>query len=129
MGNNIDVVIIDDDQHLTNLLAEVLQAEEFEVHATNDPVGSLELVLEVRPDVVLLDWMMPQKDGMDILKELKRESATRDIPVFMLTSKGMLSEVNQLFSAGADDYISKPFNPAVIAKQIRNKLEKYRGRK
>ena len=129
MGIKTSIVVIDDDANLTNLLVEVLQSEDFEVQVTNDPCQSLQLVREIQPDLVLLDWMMPDKEGIEILAELKGSEDTRAIPVFMLTSKGMLSEVNQLFSAGADEYISKPFNPALIVKQIRQKLERHRARK
>jgi two-component system, OmpR family, phosphate regulon response regulator PhoB len=122
------VVIIDDDENLTNLLSDILESEDFEVHVTNDSSQGLDLIYEIQPDLVLLDWMMPGKDGIETLTELKKNEKTKSIPVFMLTAKGMLSEVNQLFSTGADDYISKPFNPDLIAKQIRKKLEKRRIR-
>jgi two-component system phosphate regulon response regulator PhoB len=125
----IKIAMIDDDQHLTNLLSEVLQAEDFEVYVTNDSSEYFKLITDAEPDVVLLDWMMPGKNGIEILTDLKKNDKTKNIPVIMLTTKNMLNEVNRLFTAGADDYICKPFNIATIAGQIRDKLGKYQQRR
>ena len=125
----IKIVMIDDDQHLTNLLSQVLDAEDFEVYVTNHSPGYNDLVQRAQPDIILLDWMMPEMDGIEVLTALKTNEATKHIPVVMLTTKSMLNEVNRMFTAGADDYICKPFNTALIGKQIKDKLEKYRQRK
>lgn len=129
MDAKIKIVLIDDDEFLTKLLSEILEPENFEIQITNDSLLGAKLVSDTSPDVVLLDWMMPGKDGIQVLKELKENDKTKNIPVFMLTTKNMLNEVNHLFTAGADDYFCKPFNPALIASQIRDKMKKYKQRK
>ena len=129
MEDKIKVVMIDDDKHLANLLSTILTPDEFEVHTSSDPCLGLDFIREIQPDVVLLDWMMPEKEGIELLADIKKLEDMKQIAVFMMTSKGMLSDVNQLFSTGADDYIAKPFNPALIAKQIKQKLAKFQKRK
>lgn len=125
----IKILLIDDDQFLINLLSEVLAAADFDVHATNHSSQYEEFVNNVHPDIILLDWMMPEKSGIEVLAGLKQNPATKGIPVIMLTTKSLLNEVNQLFTAGADDYICKPFNPEIIAKQIRNKFDMFQKRR
>jgi two-component system phosphate regulon response regulator PhoB len=121
--------MIDDDPHLTNLLAEVLRADDFEVAVTNAPSEYATLISQFGPEIILLDWMMPELNGIEILTALRKDEATRAIPVIMLTTKNMLNEVNRLFTAGADNYICKPFNSAIIGNQIRDTLAKCREKR
>ena len=116
--------MVDDEEHIRTVLEYNLKLDDFEVHLAADGRIGLELAREKRPDVILLDWMMPETDGLEVLSELKHDQRTEHIPVFMLTAKGMLSDVDQAFDAGIDDYITKPFNPIQLGKIIRQKLEK-----
>jgi CheY-like chemotaxis protein len=68
--------------------------------------------------------MMPQMDGLEVLSKLKQDKSTENIPVFMLTAKGMMTDVGQALCHGADDYITKPFDPMQLGKTIKKKLEK-----
>ena len=101
-----------------------LKLDGFEVYLAEDGATGLKLAHEKNPDVILLDWLMPVMNGMQVLAELKADSSTENIPVFMLTAKGMISDVTQALEMGADDYITKPFNPIQLGKTIREKLEK-----
>jgi two-component system phosphate regulon response regulator PhoB len=124
MSEQISILLIDDEEHIRTVLDYNLKLDGFEVHLAVDGRSGLELARRKRPDVILLDWMMQGMDGLGVLAELKRDQRTEHIPVFMLTAKGLLSDVNQAFDAGIDDYITKPFDPIQLGKIIRKKLEK-----
>lgn len=119
------VLVVEDEEHIRGVLEYNLRLDGFEVHLASDGPTALDAVRQTRPDVILLDWMMPGMDGLEVLAQLKAEEQTRDIPVFMLTAKGMLSEVHRAMDAGADDYITKPFDPIRLGKLIKKKLDEY----
>jgi len=124
MGNKILVLIVEDEEHIRKIVEYNLKADGFEVYMAEDGQSGLEMALEHKPDVILLDWMMPEMDGVDVLKELRTNEKTEDITVFMLTAKTMMDDVGDAFHAGADDYITKPFNPKLLGESIRKKLER-----
>jgi len=119
------VLVVEDEEHIRNVLEYNLRLDGFEVHLASDGPGALETVKRACPDVILLDWMMPGMDGLQVLAQLKSDEQTKGIPVFMLTAKGMLSEVQRAMEAGADDYITKPFDPIRLGKIIKKKLNEY----
>ena len=124
MGKKITVLVIEDEEHLRRILKYNLRLDGFEVYLAANGLDGLELARRKKPDVILLDWMMPEMDGLEVLAELKHDSSTQDITVFMLTAKGLLSDVTQALEAGADDYITKPFEPMQLSKTIKKKLER-----
>jgi two-component system phosphate regulon response regulator PhoB len=93
------------------------------VYLAEDGATALELACKVIPDVILLDWMLPGMNGLEVLTELKHDKRTEHIPVFMLTAKGMASDIDRAFDMGADDYITKPFDPRLLGEIIKKKLE------
>jgi len=123
-SKQISVLIIEDEEHIRRVLEYNLKLDGFEVYLAADGPTGLELARKEKPDVILLDWMMPEMDGLKVLSELKYDETTNDIAVFMLTAKGMMSEVGQALYEGADDYITKPFDPMQLGKIIKRKLEK-----
>jgi two-component system phosphate regulon response regulator PhoB len=125
MDKRTSVLIVEDEEHIRKVLEYNLKLDGFEVFQAADGPAALKLASEKTPDVILLDWMMPDMDGLEVLAELKHNQRTEHIPVFMLTAKGMLSEVGRAFEAGADDYITKPFDPNRLGKIIRKKLDEY----
>jgi two-component system, OmpR family, phosphate regulon response regulator PhoB len=124
MRKQLIILIVEDEAHIRRVLEYNLKLDGFEVYMAEDGAAGLQLVREKRPDVILLDWLMPVMNGPQVLAELKADSSTEHIPVFMLTAKGMLADVTQALETGADDYITKPFNPVQLGKTIREKLEK-----
>jgi DNA-binding response OmpR family regulator len=123
-NEQITVLVVEDEAHIRRVLEYNLKLDGFVVYLAEDGTTGLRLAHEKKPDVILLDWLMPEMNGLEVLSELKRDSRTDDIPVFMLTAKGMLNDVSQAFETGADDYITKPFDPMQLGKTIRTKLEK-----
>ncbi|KID58056.1 chemotaxis protein CheY [Pseudoalteromonas luteoviolacea] len=110
------ILIIDDDQSLCELLTEYLEAEQFDVECKHDGEQGLHSALTNEYGVILLDVMMPQKDGFEVLKSLRLEKMT---PVIMLTAKG--DDFDRIFGLelGADDYIPKPFNHRELLARIK----------
>jgi two-component system, OmpR family, phosphate regulon response regulator PhoB len=124
MSDKINVLVIEDEAHVRKVLEYNLSLDGFEVYMAENGTAGLQIAREKYPDVILLDWLMPGMNGLDVLTELKADAVTNHIPIFMLTAKGMLSDVTKALESGADDYITKPFNPVQLGKYIREKLEK-----
>jgi len=123
MSQQISVLVIDDDRTITTLLQSVLGKRGFEVHASEDGPSGIAIAQSEHVDLILLDWMIPGIDGMEVLSRLKHNEKTKHIPVFMLTSKEQKADVEQAVSCGVDNYIVKPFNASEIDVIIRNKLK------
>ena len=124
MSEQITILVVEDEAHIRRVLEYNLKLDGFEVYLAEDGATGLKLARENSPDLILLDWLMPVMNGLQVLAELKTDSSTEHIPVFMLTAKGMLNDVTQAIEMGADDYITKPFNTRQLGKTIREKLEK-----
>ena len=124
MAKRIPILVIDDDAEFQELIEYNLRLGGFEVtQALNGPDG-LEAARKGKPDVILLDATMPGMDGLEVLSELKHDSKTEKIPVFMLTGKTMVGDIEQAFEVGADDYITKPVKLMELGKLIKGKLKK-----
>ena len=124
MSEQITTLIIEDEEHIRRVLEYNLKLDGFEVYLAENGDAGLKLAHEKKPDLILLDWLMPAINGLQVLTELKADSSTKHIQVFMLTGKTMVSDVTQAIEMGADDYITKPFNPTQLGKIVREKLEK-----
>ena len=116
------VLIIDDDQKLCKLLREYLEENGFHVFILGEGSGALKIIERESPDIVILDIMLPGKDGLEVLKEVNREYKT---PVIMLTAKGEDTDRILGLELGADDYISKPFNPRELLARMRAVMRRF----
>jgi two-component system response regulator CpxR len=112
----MSVLIIDDDAELCELVAEYLEGEGFEVDAVHDGLRGIERCLEIDPEIVILDVMLPRLGGFAVLSRIREHSR---VPVIMLTARG--EEVDRIvgLEMGADDYLPKPFNPRELVARIR----------
>jgi CheY-like chemotaxis protein len=110
------VLIIDDDPHVHDLLQRALSKRSFRVESAMDGPGGLERARELKPDVILLDVLMPGMDGWAVLSTLKADDALADIPVVMVT---MVDEQSLGFSLGASDHITKPVEPGRLTSVLR----------
>src|SRR5215208_1017529 len=120
----IRALIVEDEKNLVGLLRKYLEREGFEVDEALDGHTALDVARRSEPDVVVLDWMLPGLDGMEVLRELRRFS---DAYVIMLTARE--GEVDRIvgLSTGADDYLVKPFSPGELVARIRAMLRRPRG--
>ena len=120
---SIRVLVVEDEKNLVALLRKYLEREGFEVHEALDGPAAIEAAGLVEPDVVVLDWMLPGLDGVEVLRELRRSS---EAYVIMLTAR--TEEVDRIvgLSTGADDYLTKPFSPGELVARIRAMLRRPR---
>ncbi len=120
-GSRNRILVVDDDVALAEMLQIVLRQEGFEAIwcATGD--RALAAFHEVRPDLVLLDLMLPGRDGIDVCRDIRDES---DVPVIMLTAKSDTMDIVVGLEAGADDYVSKPFKAKELIARIRTRLRR-----
>ena len=118
------VLIADDDGDILALLAEVLEPEGLHVLLAADGEAALQLARTARPSILLLDWQMPGRDGLDVLRELRGSDdvALQRMPVLMLTARSGSEDTAAGFEAGATDYITKPFAPAHVRSRVREWL-------
>lgn len=129
MARRIPVLIIDDDEGLMELLEYNLRLDGFELQLASDGLSGIDSAIKHRPAVILLDISMPGMDGLEVLSELKYKKKTENIPVFMLTAKGKICDMDRAFDIGADGYITKPIDAAKLGKLVKMKLVKYQKSK
>ncbi|MFI5954120.1 response regulator [Cryptosporangium sp. NPDC051539] len=120
------VLVVDDDTAITALVAMNLRFEGFEVLVANDARGGLAAIERHRPDLVLLDVMMPRVDGYELCRQLRASPLTAALPIIMLTAKDLSADRIQGLTAGADDYITKPFDLTELIARVRNTLRRNR---
>ena len=115
----IKVLLVDDELSIREMLRLALEASGFECLEAGDIHEAQRLITDRRPDMILLDWMLPGGSGIELLRRLKQVETTRDIPVVMLTAKTHEDNVIQGLEVGADDYIAKPFAPKELIARMR----------
>ncbi len=113
------ILVVDDDIALAEMIGIVLRTEGFEPEFCSDGAVALQTFHSVQPDLVLLDLMLPGKDGIEVCAEIRAESG---VPIIMLTAKSDTTDVVKGLESGADDYIVKPFNPKELVARIRTRL-------
>jgi len=96
-----------------------LEREGFRVHTSADGEEAIYMIKQIKPDIIVLDWMLPSKTGVDICKEIRWDNSTKHIPVIMLSARGEESDRIRGLDSGADDYIVKPFSPSELVARIR----------
>ena len=115
------VLVVDDDASLAEMLTIVLRQEGFDSRIVGRGDTALEAFRDYKPDLVLLDLMLPGKDGIDVCKEIRAESG---VPIVMLTAKGDTIDVVVGLESGADDYIVKPFKPKELVARVRARMRR-----
>lgn len=118
------VLVVDDEKDLRDLIMLNLEREGFEALEASDGLEALKIAQRDEPDLIVLDLMLPQKDGLSVFRQLRDDSRTAGIPVIMLTARGKLEEKITGLEAGADDYIVKPFSPRELMLRVRNLLRR-----
>jgi DNA-binding response OmpR family regulator len=111
---SLKCLYIDDDPGVRELVALNLVSEGIDVRLADTGIGAERLVQALRPNVIILDVMMPERDGYAVLRALKADPETSGIPVVLLTAKATDAEIWQGWQAGADYYLTKPFDPAEL---------------
>lgn len=121
------ILVVDDEENLLKMVKRRLESEGYAVlTATNGEMG-LQMAREARPDLVLLDIMMPKMKGRDVCAQLKADATTKEIPVIFLTALGLADHVKGGMDAGAEDYIIKPFEAGELKRRIAICLARHQG--
>lgn len=115
------ILIIDDDAEMTGLLSEFLTDHKYSVQIYHNPLEALEFLQKNSVDLVLLDIMMPEMDGLNVLRKIREHS---EVPVMMLTAKGDVSDKVVGLELGADDYLPKPFEPQELIARVQSILRR-----
>jgi len=116
------VLVVDDEIYIVHILDFSLGMEGYEVVTALDGEAALEKIRTEKPDLIVLDIMMPKLDGYEVCKSIKSNAATQHIPVILLSAKGRNVDQKMGFDVGADDYITKPFSPRKLVERINQLL-------
>lgn len=118
------VLIVDDEAPIREMIAVALEMADYRVLEADSAQAAHAMVVDHQPDLVLLEWMMPGTSGIELARRLKRDEATADLPIIMLTAKGEEDNKIQGLEAGADDYITKPFSPRELVARLKAVLRR-----
>jgi two-component system phosphate regulon response regulator PhoB len=121
------VLIVDDESAIRDMLRLALEMADLRCIEAENIHDAHCLIVDERPDIVLLDWMLPGGSGIELLRRLKRDDSTRELPVIMLTAKTAEDNVIQGLDVGADDYITKPFAPRELIARVKALLRRVGG--
>ena len=116
------ILVCDDERHIVRLIQVNLERQGYEVVTAFDGKEGLEKIKAEKPNLVVLDVMMPYMDGFEVLKSLRREADTENLPVIMLTAKAQDKDVFEGYHYGADMYLTKPFNPMELVTFVKRIL-------
>ncbi|QNR06725.1 response regulator YycF [Macrococcoides canis] len=116
------IVVVDDEKPIADILEFNLKKEGYEVHVAYDGDDAVELIYDIQPDIVLLDIMLPGRDGMEVCREVRKKY---DMPIIMLTAKD--SEIDKVLGLelGADDYVTKPFSTRELIARVKANLRRH----
>jgi len=118
------IFVVEDESDIAKVLEYNLQREGYQVEVMADGADAVDRIVEVAPDLVLLDLMLPGMDGLDVCRTLKQDPAARDIPVIIVTAKGEETDVVLGLELGADDYVTKPFAPRELLARVKAVLRR-----
>lgn len=110
MADNRKILVVDDDEHILRSLAQYLELEDFDVTTASGGAEALERFAESRPDLMVLDVMMPGMDGFEVLQKIRQDTETSALPVLMLTARDQHADIMKGYQMGATSYLVKPFN-------------------
>ncbi len=118
------ILIVDDEPAIREMIAIALEMADYKYMEAGDAREAHALIVDRKPDLILLDWMLPGTSGVEFARRLKRDEATAEIPVIMLTAKADEDNKIQGLEVGADDYITKPFSPRELVARLRAVLRR-----
>ncbi len=122
----IKIALVEDDPFLSSMYSTKFEMEGFTVFTASDGAKGVEVISREIPDIILLDVLMPKMNGFDVLREIKKHDATKDIPVILLTNLNQSDEVEQGMELGAVDYLIKAhFMPSEVVEKIKAALAKF----
>jgi len=116
--SDISILVVEDETAIRDMIAQSLRREGFTVMTAADAAEAKTQVINQRPELILLDWMLPDISGIELARQWKRDELTRDLPVIMLTARVDEDDKIRGLESGADDYVTKPFSPRELIARI-----------
>ena len=118
MGYEFTILVVDDEPHISRMLKFLFERQGYRVLTASTGEEAVELVKSHKPDVVFLDLLLPGKDGLEVLAELRSDSRFADLPIYLLTAAGQDAEIEKSRELGATGYITKPFSPSELLRLV-----------
>ncbi len=124
MGSGKKILIVDDEASIRQMIAVALEMSGFNCFEADNATLALQMIIDNKPDMVLLDWMMPKMSGIELARRLRADQQTADIPIIMLTARDDEDHKVHGLEAGIDDYITKPFSPRELVARLKSVLRR-----
>lgn len=118
MNNGQSILVVEDDEAIRDMIVFSLERAGFQISVAGDCRSARTKIADERPDLVLLDWMLPDMSGVELARSLRREELTRDLPIIMLTARSMEDDKVRGLESGVDDYVTKPFGARELIARI-----------
>jgi two-component system phosphate regulon response regulator PhoB len=116
--SNKTILVVDDEPAIRDMITTALDVAGYDCLQAENAQQAHGIIIDEQPDLVLLDWMMPETSGIELIRRLQRDDLTKNVPVIMLTAKAAEDNMVQGLESGADDYITKPFSPRALVARI-----------
>ena len=113
------VVVIDDEPFILMMIEDKLKRAGIEVVALNESITAVEVIRKEMPDLILMDWMMPEISGLEVCRDLKADPELKDITIFMLSAKGQEEDIKRGVESGVAKYLTKPFSPKTLLQDVK----------
>ncbi len=123
MSDKKKILVVDDEPNILKLVSFILTNNGYEAVEASSGPECLEKVRKEKPDMIVLDVMMPKMDGFEVAKKIKSNTATKDIPILMLSSKAQFEDKMKGIDSGAMDYVTKPFDKQELLEKVRECIE------
>ncbi len=127
MSHDKTILIVDDEEAIRDMLRIALEMADYRCLEAADTQSAHTIIIDEKPSLILLDWMLPGTSGIDLARRLKKDELTASIPIIMLTAKGEEDNKVQGLEVGADDYITKPFSPRELVARLKAVLRRTEG--
>jgi two-component system, OmpR family, alkaline phosphatase synthesis response regulator PhoP len=118
------VIVIDDEPFILMMIEDKLKKANIDVKTLRESIHALEVIKKDKPELIILDWMMPELSGIDLCQMIKADPELQDIPIFMLTAKGQDSDEQQGIQCGVSRFITKPFSPRSLLAMVQEIIGK-----
>ncbi len=116
------ILIADDEPFIARSLSYVLEKSGYEIYIARDGEEAVQRAVDVKPDLVFLDLMMPKKNGYEVCEELRNHPELQRIPIILITAKGQKADLERGLQAGANEYMTKPFSPTQVVARVKEVL-------
>ncbi len=123
------ILVVEDEIDIKNLIVYALENKGYDLISTDDGEKAIKLVKENKPNIIILDWMLPSVSGLEVCRTIRRDETTQHIPIIMLTAKSTENDKILGLDSGADDYITKPFSTNELFSRVKAILRRVNGTK